>query len=254
MKIEEKMKALKILYVEDEQEAREELVDVLKRRAGKVYVADNGEKGVALAEDHDPDLIITDLYMPEMNGLDMIRKIRESGKNPAVIVVTASDDVNMLMGAIDVGVYKYILKPVNMRELLQVLEEQAEEIFSKRKFAAAAQPENRKQLEDEVKREFAAFLKSATGKGPKDVSVFIGDGRVEMVASGSLTPLEKSLMENGKNIGVVKYIREVFFSSKEEELCRMLTGITGMSVSMREVIINVEKDKNKLIFIDNNIA
>lgn len=251
MKMEEMMKSLKILYVEDEQEAREELADVLKRRAGKVYVADNGTKGLALAEDHDPDLIIADLYMPEMNGLDMIRKIRESGKNPAVIVVSASDDINMLLGAIDVGVYKYILKPVNMKELLEVLAEQAEEIFKRRKFTAAARPENRKQLEDEVKREFAAFLKNSTGKGPKDVSVFIGDGRVEMVASGSLTPLEKSLMENGRNMGVVKYVREVFFSSKEEDLCTMLSGILGVSVSLREVVINVEKDKSKLIFIDN---
>ena len=254
MKKDELMKSMKILYVEDEQEAREELADVLKRRAGKLYVADNGAKGLAMAEDYDPDIVVTDLYMPEMSGIEMIRKIRATGKNPAVIVVSAINDVSTILGAIDAGIDKYILKPVNVVELLELLAEQAAQIFERRKQHTASLPENRKQVEDEIKREFAAFLKNATGKGPRDVSVFVGEGRVEMIASGCLTQLEKSLMENGQNTGVVKYIREVFFSSKADELCAMLAGIVGMNVSLRDVIINIEKDKNKLIFVDSTFA
>lgn len=247
MTAEEIMKTLKILYVEDEQEAREELMDVLKRRAGKVYVAENGKKGLALAEDYDPDIVIADLYMPEMNGLEMIRKIRESGKNPAVVVVSAINEVDTILSAIDVGVDKYILKPVNLPELLDVLNEQAQAIYESRKRHDAGLPENRKQVEDEIKREFAAFLKTATGKGPRDVNVFLGEGRIEMVASGVMTVLEKSLLEDGKNISVIKYVREVFFSSKEQEICSLVSQISGRDVTLKEVLINVEKDKNKLL-------
>lgn len=249
MKTDEIMKTLKILYVEDEKEAREELVDVLKRRAGKVYVAENGKQGLSLAEDYDPDIVIADLYMPEMSGMEMIHKIRESGRNPAVIIVSAINDVNTILEAIDVHVYKYILKPVNVKELLEVLAAQAEEIFNQRKQRLVELPENRKQIEDCIKREFAAFLKSATGKGPKDVSVFMAENRVELVASGVLTVLEKSLLGNGKNVGVVKYIRELFFSSKSAELCRLLAEASGMEFSLQDVNINVEKDRNKLSFV-----
>lgn len=248
MKTAELMKTMKLLYVEDEKETREELVDVLKRRAGKVYSAENGVKGLSLAEDYNPDIVIADLYMPEMNGLEMIRRIREQGMNPAVIILSAINDVSAILDAIDVGIDKYILKPVNLQELLDVLAMQAELIASRRKHHNTTLPENRKQVEDEIKREFAAFFKTSTGKGPKDVNVFLGEGKLQVVASDVMTVLEKSLMENGKNAGVIKYVREVFFSSKEKELCQLVSRITGLEMTLKEVSISVEKNKNKLVF------
>lgn len=248
MNIEAIMKTMKILYVEDEKEAREEMVDVLKRRAGKVYVADNGKKGLSLFEDYEPDIVIADLYMPEMSGREMIRRIKESGANPAVIVISAVGDVDTILSAIDVGIDKYILKPVNLQELLKILEEQAEDIFNRRQYQMSALPENRKQVEDGVKREFATFLKTSTGKGPRDVNVFVTDDRIELTASEVMTTLERSLFNNGRNPVIVKYIREMFFSSKEKELCRMSSRLSGREVLLKDVRINVDKDKNKLIF------
>jgi len=246
----ELMKSIKILYAEDEKEARDELVDVLKRRAGKVYVADNGKKAWSMFEDYDPDIVITDIYMPEMNGLELLRKIKESGKSPAVVVISAINDVETILGAVDTGIQKYVLKPIDLKELLEVLLEISAEIISKRKYLTAVLPENRRQLEDELKKQFAAFFKSYTGKGPRDINVFIGEGQIEIIASEVMTTLEKSIRINGKNDGVVKYVREVFFSSNESVLNSLVSEVTGRQVTLNEIRINVEKDRNKLIFTD----
>ncbi len=242
------LKSMKILYVEDEAEAREELADVLKRRAGKVIIAENGRQGLELSEMYAPDIVIADLYMPQMDGLEMLRHIREGGHEPSVIVVSAVEDVETILSAIDVGIVKYILKPVNMTELLEVLTELASEIYGKRQRGRAVLPENRKQVEDEIKKEFASMLKTMTGKGPRDVSVFMTEDRLEMVATEVLTVFEKNLLDNYQNIAIIKYIRELFFSVKATELCSMLSRISGRKVSYKEVQVNVEKDRNKLIF------
>jgi len=246
--MQEILKTVKILYVEDEAEAREELTDVLKRRAGKVITAENGRQGLELFEAHTPDIVIADLYMPEMDGLEMLRRIREGGHEPAVIVVSAVEDVETILSAIDTGIVKYILKPVNMQELLEVLAERAAELYERRRKSMAALPENRKKVEDEIKKEFAAMLKTMTGKGPRDVSVFCAEDRIELMATEVLTIFEKNLLDNYQNIAIIKYIRELFFSVKALDLCSMLSRISGRKVSYKEVQVNVEKDRNKLIF------
>ena len=108
----EMLKNMKVLYVEDDPQAREELLEVLKRRVGKVFAGENGKQGLELYLDHEPDIVIADLYMPEMDGLEMIRQIRAAGHAPEVIVTSAVEDANTIIGAIDAGVTKYILKPV----------------------------------------------------------------------------------------------------------------------------------------------
>ncbi len=248
MSTEEMLKNLKILYAEDDEEAREELTDVLKRRVGRVYVCENGMRGLELYNDYKPDIIIADYYMPKMDGIEMINRIHEQGDNVAAIIISAVDEVNTILKAIDAGIYKYILKPVNVQELIEVLGELAEELHESRKHESAVLPENRKKIEDEIKREFSAMLKASTGKGPRNVSVFMNRDGIEVVASDVLTIFEKTLLDNNRNIGTIKHARKLFFSVKEKEMCDMLLRISGRKVTLSDVIISPEKDKNKLIF------
>ena len=129
-----------------------------------------------------------------------------------------------------------------------MLGELASELYEKRKRKSAALPENKKKVEDEIKREFSAMLKAMTGKGPKNVSVFMNGDSIEMVASEVLTTFEKNLLDNNRNIAIIKHVRELFFSVKEKELCQMILKVAGCGVALSKVIISVEKDKNKLIF------
>ena len=142
MNTDEILKNMKVLYVEDDEEAREELTDVLKRRVGKVIVGENGKRGLELYNDFLPDIIIADFYMPEMDGIEMIRRIRRQGADPAAIVISAVSEVNIILSAIDVGIDKYILKPVNVQELLDDMGEQAKVIYGRKKKSTAALPES----------------------------------------------------------------------------------------------------------------
>jgi len=117
------LKNITILYAEDEKSLRDITLNILKGFTNKQYVAENGLEGLELFKKHEEeiDLIITDVNMPQMNGLDMIKEIKKINPNIPIIVATAFSNTEYLLEAIDIGVDKYILKPIDMKKLLQVM-------------------------------------------------------------------------------------------------------------------------------------
>ena len=108
----EMLSNLKILCVEDDEFARGEMVSFLKKRAGKVFSAENGEEGIRQYEIHKPDIVIADLLMPGMDGMEMLRKLREEDNKMHAIVVTSVKELDTVLESIDLGVDNYIIKPV----------------------------------------------------------------------------------------------------------------------------------------------
>lgn len=106
------LKKLNILYVEDEDEIREQLSNLLSRRINNLYTAKNGEEGVELFKKYQPDLIITDIQMPIMDGLEMAEEIRKVNKSIPIIVITAFNESDYLLKSIDLGISKYLFKPI----------------------------------------------------------------------------------------------------------------------------------------------
>jgi diguanylate cyclase (GGDEF)-like protein len=117
------LKNITILYAEDEEALREITLNILKGFTKKQYIAKDGLEGLQLFEQYQDqiDLIITDVNMPNMNGLEMIKKIKAINPNIPIIVTTAFSNTEYLLEAIDIGVDKYILKPIDMKKLLQVM-------------------------------------------------------------------------------------------------------------------------------------
>ena len=103
---------LKVLYVEDEDFHREQLGIFLKRRFGKLYLAENGFIGFEKFKETSPDIVITDLKMPEMDGIELTKRIREIDKDCAIIITTAFSDVETILEAVNIGIDKYVLKPI----------------------------------------------------------------------------------------------------------------------------------------------
>lgn len=122
---------ISVLYVEDEDDIRESLVRFLRRRIGNLYIAENGKVGLALFEEKRPDIVITDIRMPEVNGLDMARQIRKTSDVP-IIITTGHNDEQFFLEAIDVNVDKYIKKPVDYKILEEELNRIAQFIYQKR--------------------------------------------------------------------------------------------------------------------------
>ena len=117
------LKNITILYAEDEKDLREVTHQILKGFTKKQYVAQNGQEGLELFKEHENeiDLIITDVNMPILNGLDMVKEIKKININIPIIVATAFSNKEYLLEAIDIGVDKYVLKPIDIAKLLQVM-------------------------------------------------------------------------------------------------------------------------------------
>ena len=117
------LKNITVLYVEDEKDLREVTSSILQSFTKNQYIATNGQEGydLFLKHDSDIDLIISDINMPILNGLEMIKKIKDINKNVPIIVTTAFSNKEYLLEAIDIGVDKYVLKPVDVSKLLQAM-------------------------------------------------------------------------------------------------------------------------------------
>ncbi len=111
------MKSLKLLYVEDEETLREQLLESFKRKFINIIVATNGLEGLEAYKNEKPDLIITDIKMPKINGLDMIETIRQLDTDIPIIVTTAFSDLENIRKAIELGVDRFIQKPLSRKEL-----------------------------------------------------------------------------------------------------------------------------------------
>lgn len=108
------LKEVTVLYVEDEEHVRHNIGLALKRRVKDIVMAENGQVGLEKFKEHHPDIIITDLEMPVMNGLEMIGKIREACKRDCpIIVITAYRDEEHYTKQADA----YLYKPVIIEEL-----------------------------------------------------------------------------------------------------------------------------------------
>nr|HEF3080157.1 response regulator transcription factor [Campylobacter jejuni] len=114
-------KELIILVVEDEVKARESMINILSERFSKVIGAQNGDEGLKKFKKFKPDLVITDIAMPIMDGLDMAREIKEISDDVPV-VLSAYSEKERLLRSIDIGIDKYLIKPVDIEELFKVLD------------------------------------------------------------------------------------------------------------------------------------
>ena len=111
------MAEYKILVVDDEEPIANILEFNLKKEGYDVIVANDGEKAVELAFNDNPDLILLDLMLPEMNGLEVVRRLRQVKQTP-VIIMTARDSVMDRVVGLDQGADDYVVKPFEIEEIL----------------------------------------------------------------------------------------------------------------------------------------
>lgn len=118
-----KLKDLKILFVEDEDIIRKRTVSSLKYLVLEVVEASNGLEALQKIETFTPDLIITDLQMPFMSGIELIKKVRAKEQKLPIMVLTAHTSEKYLMQLIDMHIEKYIVKPITLEKLIEALED-----------------------------------------------------------------------------------------------------------------------------------
>ncbi len=118
-----------VLFVDDNLVVRKEIGRFLKNRVGTHYLADDGRMGLESFKKFKPDIVLSDLQMPDMDGLEMALAIKEIDPNVPVILMTAYDDKKYLLKALDIGIDGYIVKPVNYDILARSIFKNARELY-----------------------------------------------------------------------------------------------------------------------------
>jgi len=130
------LKKITLLYVEDDLDIAEEIYELLDGEFLDIYMAHDGVEGLELFKKQKSDIVLTDIQMPKMNGIEMTKKIREISPEVPIIISSAFSDTFYFKKAIDIGVSGYIIKPIKFDNLINSFDKVLQILY------------NRYQLED----------------------------------------------------------------------------------------------------------
>ncbi len=111
-----------LLYVEDEAFIRQNAVLFLEDIFREIYEVDNTFRALEIYEEKKPDIIITDISMPKMNGLEMCERIRREDTKTPIIITTAHTNTEYLLKAVELQLVKYLLKPLDEHSLQEAIQ------------------------------------------------------------------------------------------------------------------------------------
>jgi len=233
----ELLKQINLLYVEDDDPIRSVLSRGLERKVNKLYVAADGEEGYKHYLKYRPDIIVTDIKMPKMSGLEMSKLIRMENKHIPIIVTSAhSESVNFLE-AIEMGVSNYLLKPIDKEILLNMLEANAKIVLYEKE-----QKEQKQILQDVIDLQPSIVFSSDSNKGILFANQFFLDFFSLDVKLNELQQYSKEIYENLRNNV------NVFLEVSEDKDCWIDYILEHPDKSFR---IRINKD-NKILFFQVN--
>lgn len=123
-------KDISILFVEDDENIRTEISRYLQECHFKnVYVAENGKNGIECYIKHKPDLVLTDLTMPVMDGLKMSKEIKSINEDVPIILITSLFEKEITETAVDIGIDAYLFKPISTTRLRLLLDKYIKRIL-----------------------------------------------------------------------------------------------------------------------------
>jgi DNA-binding NtrC family response regulator len=150
-----------ILIIEDDALVRRTLTSQLAKGGFEVIAAENGEGGVLAYVESNPDLVLLDIRLPDIDGLEVLRKIKERNRRAIILVMTAFDDMKTTVEAIKLGAYEYLVKPLNTAELGLTIE---------KAFQVRALEEKVSYLVEEKQKEYT--IDNIVGHSPQMRGVF----------------------------------------------------------------------------------
>ena len=113
---------MNILLVEDDDLLRNQLKQLLSGFFGRIDVAENGLEALEKYSERSYDLIITDIKMPLMNGIELVRKLRDLNSFQNILIISAYSESEKLLELINIGIDGFLLKPINIENILTLLD------------------------------------------------------------------------------------------------------------------------------------
>ena len=130
------MQQLTVLVVDDDRVSTSILNHMLKTYADRVLIASDGEEGLKLFKEHRPEIVLSDINMPRMGGLEMVREIRTLDEHVKIAIFTNFENRDVLLKAIQYGVNQFFSKPFEAKLFAQVLQHLIDDVMEKRRIEA----------------------------------------------------------------------------------------------------------------------
>lgn len=262
---------MKVLYVEDDKETREELQFMLTHYVAELYTAKNGREGLELFIEHHPDIVVTDIQMPEVNGLSMAADIRSITPNQPIVILSAYNDVEYLFRALELDIQHYITKPISVDRLLTKLCNITDQLNLARKIAESQKLlEQYKLLVDEKAIVAKIDLKGRISYVNQHFCDLSGYSEAELLGQhylfsfendgqqAALEDLKRSVLEKKKWQGMLKkqtkagttYVVDVTVvaivnsENEIEEFVALMVDMTDVFEKFERLSINLKQDLN----------
>lgn len=219
------MNDLTLLYVEDDKEALEDVVFLLKRYFDEIYTASNGEEGLALFTKNSIDIVLLDINMPKINGLELASKIREVDENIPILFLTAHSETQKLLSAINLQAISYLIKPFNVDEL-------RDSVLKAIKFV-----NNRKNNINRI------LLNNSFYWNDLNTELYYKNKLLALTKNEIL--LVKSLFENRNRFLTAEELSEIIFEDKKIETNSIVQLISRFKNKI------IKKINNDIFFIEN---
>lgn len=244
---------IKVLYVEDDKLTRLKTSQFLKKQVGKLIVAENGQDALIKYHLFKPDVVITDLVMPEIGGIEFLETLRSENERCRVLITSSLCDVEILLHSVELKIDKYLVKPVDDATLIHSLLQVTVDLFENNKDTVVVKnqmilsAENKVAYETEIRNICANYLKLKFGKGAKSINVFIESKTIEIIFNDVLTTMESSVLSLGPHHKAIEILRRLIYDSTLHQIESQISELIGRRVLTERVEINPNRNFDRLI-------
>ncbi|MDD3051765.1 MAG: response regulator, partial [Candidatus Cloacimonetes bacterium] len=206
------MERSKILIIDDEPDIRDLYRSFLEGEEYDIYEAEDGQEAFKLAEQEKFDLYVTDILMPEMNGVEFMKVLKMIDPDAVVIIITGYDDMQYTRQALEYGAFRFLTKPINMREFRSVVELG---LLERKKLFKSTTTDKLKRLKEKlnanpelhekvfVKLEEFLIQMEAMGAAYIEIGGPGGKGKVWAKIRGKFVPIKTDRMFNQDEINIM---------------------------------------------------
>jgi len=180
---------LTLLYVEDDASTREASMFLLENFFDTIVIAENGKDGIEKFKENNIDIIITDINMPYLNGLEMTAEIKKIDQDSKVIIFSANMEPKYFTESIRLGVDGYLIKPIEIKHLINILD----------KIVTSFRLQDEIKHSIEVERENQQYLQSIVDASHDPIMVISKEYRVEFMSKSVRAKMDKHDIEDTDN-------------------------------------------------------
>jgi two-component sensor histidine kinase len=227
-----------VLFVDDNESIRRLYQRLLEKHVNHFYIAKNGHHGLELYQENKPDLVITDINMPVMDGLEMVREIKNIDPNAKIVVMSAYNVKENFIESINLGVDGYLMKPVEAKKLLSLIDEFAG--ITMMKWELESKERKRKEAEEYLKKSLAekdVLLREVHHRVKNNMQIISSILRMQSRTIED-PKLKEFLQESQNRIHSMALIHENLYSNESLANIKFANYVQGLSGNIARTYAN----------------